>query len=247
MKQEKEMIEGVVVDQDSFAKAGRKYREFTKETLEQIEKDYRLGEKPMKRIQAEYGIHYDVLQRMANQFGWVRNMRAQVARHVYDKLHGAEPMMRITHSKEEAAIEIAAVSAVTMIQQHMETTHKVFQLTGIAAQQLEDAMNNRGAIEELIHDETSEADEEESKSQRKAERRREAMMKAVSLPTHVQTLRDLSIAMRSVVELSRVLMGIHETPPPPPESSNTPTVADERIEQLRERLRLSFQQPQAAG
>ena len=218
---------------------------FTLEQMERLEQDYRMGEKSMPKIASEYGIHERTLRRMAEKFGWVRNLRGRVARHVYDKLHGAEPMDRPTFTKEEAAVEHAAVNAVTMIQEHMQTAHAVFQLTGIAAQQLEDAMGRRHEIEELIREETPDADGRPGRAQAVAAKKRDAMMRAVSLPTHVATLKDLAIAMKAVVELSRVLMGIHDSPPPPPEDSKAMTVADERIEELRARLRLSFKQSKA--
>ena len=243
------MSEILIIDHKKERKqgGGRPPKSFTREDLEAMEREYRLGNSSLKNIAVKYGISDDTLKRMADQLGWVRNMRGRVAKHVYDKLHGAEPLIRPTFSREEATVEQAAISAVTMIREHMETTHHVFKLTGVAAQQLEDAMASRNALEVLIVQETIEADVGEGREQNMALKKREAMLKAVALPTHVATLKDLAIAMKSVVELSRVLMGIHESPPPAPESSDMPSVADERIEELRERLRLSVTKSAPAG
>jgi hypothetical protein len=94
-------------------------------------------------------------------------------------------------TRKDEAIELAAARGVTVLQRHRRDLSKAINMVSVLMTQLEDAALNRQAISEAI------------KGDDQPEGQRRRMLKAVSIPSHAATIRDLSTAMKNLVALER--------------------------------------------
>ena len=140
-------------------------------------------------------------------------------------------------------VEVAATQAAQVVTMIQGASMRLYSMVEKAAQQLDTAMERRDILEDLIIQDTADADlppdPDNPGAQARAQRQRQAMLKAVALPTQITSLKDLCISMKHCSEMMRENWSIDGLPPPPekPVAEEPPSVAEQRIDKLRERLR----------
>lgn len=140
-------------------------------------------------------------------------------------------------------VEAAATEAAQVVVMIQGASMRLYSMIEKAAQQLDGAMEHREILEDLIIQDTADADlppdPETNGLRAAAQRQRAAMLKAVALPTQITSLKDLCISMKHCSDMMRLNWSVDGMPPPPekPVGEEPPSVAEQRIDKLRERLR----------
>jgi hypothetical protein len=165
---------------------------------EAIERQYRLGQKSMRVIADEYGVNVSNISRRAKRDGWVQDKSDEIRQRTNASL--AAQQERNTPTRED--IEVAVQTNRQVIINHRKSIKSGQHLVDLLHSQLQQAAEHRAEIEDEIFDATQ---GEDGKPDLK---RRNAMLKAVSLPAHVGTLRDLSTALKNLVALERQAFNI---------------------------------------
>ncbi|MFD1261721.1 hypothetical protein [Entomomonas asaccharolytica] len=165
-----------------------------------IEKDYRLGQLSVRAIAEKYKMpNHSVIVRRANKYGWLRdhskeiNNLTQVGLLTLQEEKAPKKAPKSTTPTRED-IEAAALTNIQVIKHHRNDIRTGRELVNLFMGQLQEAATNRNEIEAAI---LSETEEDQTIA------RRSAMLKAVALPTHASTLRDLSTTLKNLIPLER--------------------------------------------
>lgn len=128
----------------------------------------------------------------------------------------------------DEAVEAAGRSIVQVVREHRGAIQAGQQLVGFLLGQLQDAAMHRGRLEDVIREDTAQADGEGNEAA-SATRRRATLMRAVSLPQHASTMKDLALAMKHLVGMERQAFGLAdlEKPAEPTEATVTPAQDDD--------------------
>lgn len=170
---------------------------------EAIEKDYRLGQLSVRAIANKYGLKaHSLIDKKARQNGWTRN----VAKQVYELtknglLAGVNKSEQQVNTPTRGDIEQAALTNIEVINRHRTDIRQGRELVFLLMGQLSQAASNR---DELEHEITAETEQDQTQARRKS------MLKAIALPTHAGTLRDLSTALKNLIPLERQAYNISE-------------------------------------
>lgn len=180
---------------------------------ESVEREYRANVLSVRVIAKRHGIPESSIRKRAKQGNWQRDLSQQVNDAVRSKL------LRQTDGDEPAIIEAAANMVVTVIETHRKDIGDGRKIVTMLFDQLNEAALNREAIADDIEDETRED---------KTAERRNRMKRAISLPAHAATMRDLAQALRHVVLLERQAFSIDDKPIEEPERNDqlTATIAE---------------------
>lgn len=205
-----------------------------------IEADYRAGVMSVRAIAAKHGVSESVIRKWAKNADppWQRDLtgkvqeaaRAQIVRSAHHAYDG------VRTPTERELIDAAARSIVQVVREHRGAIQAGQQMVGMLLGQLQDVATHRERIEEIILEETAQADGE-GKAADGAMRRRAAMMRAVSLPAHAGVIKDLATAMKHLVGLERQAFGLadkDEPPPPAPPPQEGAVVEDVGFTELRQ-------------
>jgi hypothetical protein len=213
---------------------------------EAIERDYRAGVLSDRELGKRHGCSHTAIQNRAKAKRWVKDLTARVANRVKTALvvrEVAEEPAQATddgngkpdggnpgnpgnkaedrRQAEARTVEEAARTVVEVVRSHRHGIQKASALVHTLMGQLGEAAECRETLRDLIEDET---DGDRSPT------RRLGMLKAVSIPAHAGTIRDLATAMQRLVTLERQAFNIAEltTPEPdlPPEPERTPEETD---------------------
>lgn len=202
---------------------------------EAIERDYRAGVLSLRELGDRHGISHVAIVRKAKREGWERDL----TRKVQDRVRTALVTMdgnsgsRGNHRagtdrlKEAEIVDGAAHTVIDVVRSHRATIRSAQAVTVLLLRQLTDAAEYRETLRDMIEEETS-GD--------KNPNRRVAMLKAVSIPAHAGTVRDLAQAMSKLVVLERQAFNIDQTPDPDP----PPVEADKPIEESDPALHVLF-------
>jgi hypothetical protein len=224
---------------------------------ESIESHYRAGVLSVRQIAINESISEAAIRKRAKEHGWKRDLTERVQQAVRQKLIAepvdeAEVQARKDARQAERAearepvaaddiVEEASNTVVQVVREHRKTIKESRQLLETMLVQLTDAVAQREELE-LEIEQATENDE--------SPKRRHRYLKAVSLPTHVVALRDLSLTLRNLVALEREAFGVGDAPPKPPPD---PTALIDQSRAGFEALRVAFMKrlalaaPQPAG
>lgn len=172
---------------------------------ESIESHYRAGVLSLRQIGALEGVSEAVIRKRAKENGWSRDLTERVQQKVREKLIAEEVRSDPVHAAE--IVDSASDTVVRVVREHRGTIRQSRELLQTMLAQLQQAVVEREVLELAIESETE--DDQSPK-------RRNSMLRAVSLPTHVVALRDLSLTLRNLVALEREAFNIGDAPPPPP-------------------------------
>jgi len=153
-----------------------------------IEKEYRLGQKSMRVLAHQFGVHSSNISRRAKKYGWSKDKAYMVRQ---------ETLALIEHRKRSTPtdkdIEVAAATNRQVIFNHRRSLGNALSLFSMLVAELKAIFDNQAEIESDIIDFNSKI----------GRRRRNRMLRAVSLPTYARILRDLSVALKNLIPLER--------------------------------------------
>jgi hypothetical protein len=178
---------------------------------EAIERQYRAGVLSLREIAKQAGVTDTAIRKKAKANGWERDLTAKVQEKVRLELVRTEvrtPNAREQVRTEREIVDNAAATVVQVVREHRRDIATGRQLVSLLSTQLLDVAGNRDVFVDAIEAET--ADDESGE-------RRNKLLKAVSLPTHAATIRDLSNAMKNLVALERQAFNVSDAPPEQPE------------------------------
>lgn len=175
---------------------------------EAIHREYCVGQKSARTLGDQYGIAPSTITRKAKKEGWIQDKTDEVRqrtkagllrRNTERNTPRNTPKKCNTPTRED--IEIAVQTNIEVIRDHRKQVKKGRELVELLFGQLEHAAVNRDEIESDIVDDTATGGPKQTGGIDK--KRRNAMMKAVSLPSHSGALRDLSTALKNLIPLER--------------------------------------------
>jgi hypothetical protein len=169
---------------------------------ESIEAVYRAGIISVKTIAAHHGLSDTAIHKRAKAEGWQRNLAAKVRKAAQAKLVCEDGLRDgLQTQTDNQIVENAAEVLVTVTRDHRKTVKRGRDIALKLFDQLSEAIDHRGEIEEDIELET--ADDKDGK-------RRSRMMRAVSLGTHAAIMLNLSAAIKNIIALERIAFNMDE-------------------------------------
>lgn len=173
---------------------------------EAIERDYRAGLLSIREVAKVHGVSDKAIRNKAKENGWERDLSDKINEKVRTGLVRTQSAAADLKTEREI-IETAAATVVQVVRGHRKHISRQIELVDTLTEQLVGAAGSRDEIEAAIFDET--AGDKDGK-------RRSAMLKAVSLPTHASAAVNLANALKTLVGLERQAFSIKdesETPP----------------------------------
>jgi hypothetical protein len=170
-----------------------------------VEDAYRAGVLSIRAISKTFGPSEAAIRKKAKTAGWRRDLRDQVDQQVRTELIRGEVRTLQAHAREEAPehereiVAVAAASIIQVVREHRERIRTARQIVNMLVAQLGEAASQREELEDEIDQQT--IGDRDGK-------RQAFLMRAVSLPQHAATLKDLSVAMRNLVGLERQAFNI---------------------------------------
>lgn len=157
---------------------------------EAIEREYRAGQLSVREIADQHGVSHTAINKKAKAEGWARDLAKQVRQRVSAQLVSNE----VSNANAQEAVETAAARGVELVRQHRRSLARANSVVEKLLAELERGTDNLDVIEEEIEKET------EGDTNGK---RRNAMLKAVSLPQRASTAAALSLTLKNVIPLER--------------------------------------------
>lgn len=165
---------------------------------------------------AELGRRHKVsapaIRKKAKKENWKRDLAKKVRQLANEKLVHEDAKVSIGSRKvstgesretfnEEQEVELAAQTRVAVLREHRVVIGKGMKLCNQLADDLFQAMSATPDIEEQVDKET--ADDSNSK-------RRDSMLKAISIPTHAGSLDKLANAITKIISLERTAFNLND-------------------------------------
>jgi hypothetical protein len=172
---------------------------------ELIEEHYRAGILSLRAIASQFGITEGAIRKRAKAEGWQRSLADKVRKAAREKLVRSDGTLEGTQprSSDKDVAEKAADVIVSVARDHRSTIKRGRGLVFSLLAELQEASDNREAIEEEIEIET--AGDRDGK-------RRAMMLKAVGLPSRAGVMLNLSAAMKNIVALERQAFNMDDAP-----------------------------------
>lgn len=186
----------------------------------------RLSDKQWEKVRLEYetsqfsdaelGRRHKVsapaIRKKAKKENWKRDLAKKVRQLASEKLVHEDAKVSIGSRKvstgerketfsEEKEVELAAETRVAVLREHRAAIGKGMELCNQLADDLLQAMSATSDIEEQVEKET--ADDSNGK-------RRDSMLKAISLPTHAGSLDKFANALTKIISLERVAFNLND-------------------------------------
>lgn len=157
---------------------------------EAIEREYRAGQLSVREIARQHGASHTAINKRAKADGWTKNLATKVREEVSNRLVSSE----VATGNAKEAVEAAALRGVEVVRQHRTVIGRGRDLTLRLLDELDTATARLGELEEMIEAECL----GDANSQR-----RNAMLRAVALPSRAGVIKDLSAAAKNWVALER--------------------------------------------
>lgn len=194
---------------------------------EAIEREYRAGQLSVSEIGRQYGVSHTAINKRAKKENWHRDLSGAVRKEVSARLVSEE----VSGSTARAAIETAAARGVEVVRQHRDAIGRGRDLTIRLLDELSVTTTNVGELEEMI---------EEATSSEKNPKRRDAMLRAIALPSRAGVIKDLSMAAKNWVALERQAFNLDEgagDPGDPATKSDVRSALKQLDQEQRDQLR----------
>lgn len=212
----------------------------SKPDLIAVEADYRAGILSLRAIASKHGCTEGAVRKWAKAADppWQRDLSAKVQEVARSQLvrstHHAYDGVRTPTERE--LVEAAARGIVQVVREHRGAIQAGQQMVGMLLGQLQDCAVHRERLETMILEDTAAA-EGEGDGAAVAQRRRATLMRAVSLPQHASTMKDLAIAMKHLVGMERQAFGLADLDKPAePAETETAPVQDEDFLAIRRKV-----------
>lgn len=195
---------------------------------ELVERLYSAGQLSLRQIAAQGGVTLGALQRRIKKEGWTRDLTQKVQEQVRKALTtasvsdtgdaiqtGDTPAIHGSRARdprtEREIVQQAAANAVEVVRRHQVSLHKAGELFTRLFTQLDEATAHRDEIEEAICEEMDPQIQAATGAERAALYAKKArMLRAVSLPGHAATYRDLAAAAKNFVDIERRTWGLEQ-------------------------------------
>lgn len=187
---------------------------------EAIEREYRAGQLSVAEIGRQHGISHTAINKRAKRDGWTRDLASKVRREVSARLVSEE----VSNANAKEAVETAAARGVELVRQHRRSLGRAQTIIEKLLFELERGTDNIEEIEEDIETET--ALDRDGK-------RRDRMLKAVSLPSRATTAAALSQTIKNIIPLERQAFSLDE-------AGATDPTADEESSRYALARRIAF-------
>lgn len=178
-----------------------------------IEAEYRVGQLSNRMIAEKHGVSEGMIRKKAKAQGWLKDLTDKVRREVRTQL--VRDSVRMPNVSEREAVTQAGITGAEVVRTHRKDVRTAAGLVSLLMDQLHAAAGSReeleGAVAEMCKDDET--------GQREAR-----LMKAISLPTHAGTIRDLSTALKNLVTIERQAYNLDEL--------NTEESYEERLARL---------------
>lgn len=161
---------------------------------EAIEREYRAGQLSVSEIARQHGVSHTAINKRAKKLDWKRDLSRQVRQEVSARLVSAEVSPEVSAANAREAVNLAAERGVALVRQHQSRLARANAIAERLLEELDRESENVAEIEAAIEDETASD---------KSPQRRNAMLKAVSLPSRAATLRELSQVLKNTLPLER--------------------------------------------
>jgi hypothetical protein len=162
---------------------------------EAIEREYRAGQLSVSEVGRIYGVSHTAINKKAKKEGWTRNLAEKVREEVSARLVSDG----VSAKSARETVELAAERQIKIIREHRQDIAAGRNMARGLFDELREASDNRDEIEAAIEDET--------KGDR-SPKRRNMMLKAVSLGSRASTLFSLSGALKNLIGLERQAVGL---------------------------------------
>jgi hypothetical protein len=161
---------------------------------EAIEREYRAGQLSVREIALQHSVSHTAINKRAKADGWTRDLAKEVRREVSNRLVRAEVSAEVSNANAKEAVETAAARGVELVRQHRRSLGRAQAIAEKLLFELERGTDNIDDIEAAIDEETA-AD--------KSDKRRNMMLKAVSLSSRAQIAAALSVTVKNLIPLER--------------------------------------------
>lgn len=188
-----------------------------------IERVYRAGLLTVREIARQHGVSHVAVAKHAKSHGWSRDLTARVREAVTTGLVTtpltSEELVTAKRTEREI-VEAAATQVITLVREHRKDISVQRELAAKLLAQLNFTSDYREQLEELIHEETAEADGSPSTPAERGAKtqaiiKRGQMLRAVALPQNAATLKDLATVLKTLVALEREAFNISGAPEEP--------------------------------
>jgi len=172
---------------------------------ESIENEVRANQFSIREIARRHNISDTAIHKRIKSEGLKRNLSKKIKEQIKEKLVCSDVVCKPNASDKEI-IDKAANRGVTVVKLHRNDVQKSQKLVNLFQNQLEEAATSRDDIEDTIIEDTKGKDGTQTQT-----KKRNMMLRAVSLPSHAGVLRDLSVAQKNLIYLERQAWNLNDT------------------------------------
>lgn len=166
---------------------------------EAIEREYRAGQLSVSEIGRQHGISHTAINKRANRDGWTRNLAARVREEVSARLVSDG----VSSANARETVDAAATRVVELVRSHRSDIGRARDVASRIINELDMATAHRDEIAEEIEALCSTEPNDSDAAKARAEKRRAAMHRAVSLPSRASSMQSLAGALKTIVQLER--------------------------------------------
>lgn len=164
-----------------------------------IEAEYRAGQLSNRMIAEKHGVSEGMIRKKAKAQGWTKDLTEKVRQEVRTQLVRSE--VRTPNASEREIVEQAGITGAQVVRTHRKDARQASDLLALLMTQLSEAAACRPDLENLIEEQCKDDEND---------RRYDRLMRAVSLPVHASTVRDLSTALKNLITIERQAHNLDE-------------------------------------
>jgi len=158
-----------------------------------IEREYRAGQLSNSEIARQFGCVEGAIRARAQKYNWKRDLVSAVNKRIQSDLL-RDDVRETNAQNEDQIIRDAAARGVEVVRQHRDGIRMGRNLVGRLMHELDFTTSHISELQDDIYEETKDDT---------AQKRQSFMLRAVSLPSRSSTIRDLTLALRHVINLER--------------------------------------------
>jgi hypothetical protein len=157
---------------------------------QRVEADYRAGQLSNVEIGKKHGMSEALVRKRAKMLGWTKDLTSKVR----EAVRAGLVRDGTNSTSDEEIVQEAGKIGAEVVKSHRKDIAKARDIVDRLMRELLDISNHRLTIEDIIYS--------DCKSD-KSPKRREAMLRAVSLNARTVVIKDLSTALKTLTELER--------------------------------------------
>lgn len=173
---------------------------------EAVEREYRAGQLSVSEIGRQHDVSHTAINKRAKKEAWVRDLAARVRQEVSARLVSDE----VSTANAHEAVDLAARRGVEVVRSHRRDIGRSRDVLGRLIEELDMVTAHRAELEEEIDAFVEIEGGESEAAKARAEKRRAAMHRAISLGSRAGSMLSLSSALKNVVVLERQAFSLDE-------------------------------------